>query len=204
MTADIDNGSLRWPDEPSRRNASCMSAPLVHGALAHVSVDDARSNRTDFSLRFSKMAEKPPRGRQPRNCIWTGGRWVNTVTMEVYHKKPPGPRGRPPKGYVWRDGQFVHAINQHPFEDWTHLQECRRAYYETQKCKYAANEGGRRDRKKAYLAIKRRLRGAPARPQKPPNRLLRSDDEKVAESSEKDTNEQTPRWCEHADTVPQL
>ena len=182
-----------------------MGAPLVHGALARVSVDGARSNRTDFFLRFSKMAEKPPRGRKPRNCFWIGGRWVNTVTMEVYHKKPPGPRGRPPKGYVWRDGQFVHAINQHPFEDWTHLLECRRAYYDTQRRKYAANERGRRDRKRAYLGVKRRLRGAPARPQKPPNRLLRSDDEKVAESSEKDTNEQrTPRWCEHADTVPQL
>ena len=151
------------------------------------------------------MAEKPPRGRPPKGYIWKGGRWVNTVTMEVYQKKTPGPRGRPPKGYIWKGGRFVHAINQHPFEDWTHLQECRRAYYETQKCKYAANEGGRRDRKRSYLTMKRKLRGAPARRVKSPNTLLRSDDEKVAESSGKDTNEQrTPRWCEHADTVPQL
>ena len=159
-----------------------MDAPLVHGALARVGADDARSNRTDFLRAFKKMAEKPPRGRRPRNCIWTGGRWVNAITMEVYQKKPLAPRGRPPKGYVWRDGRFVHAINQHPFEDWTHLQECRRAYYDTQKRKYAANEGGRRDRKRMYLTVQRRLRGVQPRRPKTPNSLLRSDDEKVAES----------------------
>ena len=182
-----------------------MSAPLIHGALARVSVDDARSNRAFFFFRFLKMAEKPPRGRRPRNCLWIGGRWVNAITMEVYQKTPPAPRGRPPKGYVWCDGQFVHATSQQPFEDWKHLKERRRAYYDTQKHKYSLNEGGRRDRKRLYLTMKRRLRGAPARRVKSPNTLLRSDDEKVAESSGKDTNEQrTPRWCEHADTVPQL
>ena len=166
---------------------------------------NARSKRIDFSVRFTKMGERPPPGRRPRNCIWIGGRWVNAITMEVYEKKPPAPRGRPPKGYVWRDGRFVHAINQHPFEDWTRLLECRRAYYDTQKSKYAANEGGRRDRKRLYLTTKRRLRGALPRRQKSPNALLRSDNDKVPESLRKGTNEQqTPRWCERADTMPQL
>ena len=109
---------------------------------------------------------------------------MNTVTMEVYQKKTPGPRGRPPKGYIWKGGRFVHEITQEPFDDRRHREERQRAWYDTQKQKYWANEGGRRDRKRMYLTIKRRLRGAPPQPIKPPNTLLRSVDQKVTESLE--------------------
>ena len=154
-----------------------------------------------FFVRLKQMADKP-RGRRPRGCAWIA---VNANTLEPVEKKMPGPRGRPPKGYMWKGGRFVHEITQEPFDDRRHREERQRAWYDTQKQKYWASEGGWRDRKRMYLTIKRRLRGAPARPLKPPNTLLRSGDEKDAESLRKDTDEQqTPLWCEHADTVPQL
>ena len=126
------------------------------------------------------MADKP-RGRRPS---WIAGRFVNANTLEPVEKKMPGPRGRPPKGYIWKGGRFVHEITQEPFDDRRHREERQRAWYDTQKQKYWANEGGRRDRKRMYLTIKRRLRGAPPRPIKPPNTLLRSVDQKVTESLE--------------------
>ncbi len=98
--------------------------------------------------------------------------------------KPP--RGRPPKGYAWRDGGFVQVETLLAFVQEEHDALLREIWRRARIEKYAANLDGRRDRNKAKLAAKRRLRGAkPRRHRLPNSALVRSEGREAKGSTDK-------------------